>query len=100
MAEDVEKLNPNLVVRDEKGRVNSVRYDAVNAMLLNEFLKEHKKVAKQQATIAKLKLAMAQQEKRFAQQEARIDAVTVDLQKVSAQIEMSRPAAKLFANHP
>ena len=44
MAEDVEKVNPDLVVRDAEGKVNTVRYDAVNAMLLNEFLKEHRKV--------------------------------------------------------
>ena len=99
VAEDVEKISPDLVVRDENGVVNTVRYDQVNAMLLNEFLKEHKKVAEQQATIAELKSTVAEQQKRFAQQEARIDAVTADLQKVSAQIEMSRPAAKL-ANRP
>ena len=50
VAEDVEKINPDLVVRDEKGQVNSVRYDQVNAMLLNEFLKEHRKVRELEAT--------------------------------------------------
>ena len=55
VAEDVEKINPDLVVRDENGVVNTVRYDQVNAMLLNEFLKEHKKVAEQQTTIAELR---------------------------------------------
>ena len=99
VAEDVEKMNPDLVVRDKNGKVYTVRYDQVNAMLLNEFLKEHKKVAEQQATIAELKSTIAEQEKRFAQQEARIDGITADLQKVSAQIEMSRPASKL-ANRP
>ena len=99
VAEDVEKISPDLVVRDENGVVNTVRYDQVNAMLLNEFLKEHKKIAEQQATIAELKSTVADQQKRFTQQEARIDAVTADLRKVSAQIEMSRPAAKL-ANRP
>ena len=52
VAEDVEKLNPDLVVHDERGQVNSVRYDQVNAMLLNEFLKEHRKVQEQEALIA------------------------------------------------
>jgi uncharacterized coiled-coil protein SlyX len=99
VAEEVEKISPDLVVRDENGVVNTVRYDQVNAMLLNEFLKEHKKVAEQQATIVELKSTVADQQKRFAQQEARIDAVTADLQKVSMQIEMSRPAAKL-TNRP
>src|SRR5256885_6923292 len=55
IAEDVEKVNPNLVARDDQGKPFTVRYDAVNAMLLNEFLKEHKKVEEQQATIAELK---------------------------------------------
>ena len=99
VAEDVEKISPDLVARDENGVVNTVRYDQVNAMLLNEFLKEHKKVVEQQATIAELKSTVVEQQKRFAQQEARIDGITADLQKVSAQIEMSRPAAKLV-NRP
>ena len=73
VAEDVEKISPDLVARDENGVVNTVRYDQVNAMLLNEFLKEHKKVAEQQATIAELKSTIAEQQRRFAQQEARID---------------------------
>ena len=53
IAEDVEKINPDLVVRDEKGQVNSVRYDQVNAMLLNEFLKEHRKLRELEATLAR-----------------------------------------------
>ena len=65
VAEDVEKISPDLVVRDENGVVNTVRYDQVNAMLLNEFLKEHKKVAEQQAAIAELKPTVAEQQKRF-----------------------------------
>jgi len=52
VAEDLEKLNPDLVVRDERSQINSVRYDQVNAMLLNEFLKEHRKVQEQEALIA------------------------------------------------
>src|SRR5881227_4277281 len=54
VAEDVEKVNPGLVIRDKEGKPYSVRYDQVNAMLLNEFLKEHKKVEKQEATITRL----------------------------------------------
>src|SRR5439155_17360502 len=54
VAEDVEKVNPDLVVRDKEGKPYSVRYDQVNAMLLNEFLKEHKKVEKLEATVADL----------------------------------------------
>src|SRR5438105_6573403 len=55
VAEDVEKVNPDLIARDEKGKAYSVRYDAVNAMLLNEFLKEHRKVEEQEVTITQLK---------------------------------------------
>jgi hypothetical protein len=61
VAEEVEKVNPDLVVRDKEGKPRSVRYDQVNAMLLNEFLKEHKKVEQQQATIVELKSTVAQQ---------------------------------------
>jgi hypothetical protein len=70
IAEDVEKINPDLVVRDKEGKPYSVRYDQVNAMLLNEFLKEHQTVqelksaaVKQEATIAELKSTVAQQQK-------------------------------------
>ena len=55
MAEDVEKVDPALVVRDKEGKPYSVRYDQVNAMLLNEFLKEHRKNEEQEKTIAELK---------------------------------------------
>ena len=100
VAEDVEKISPDLVVRDENGVVNTVRYDQVNAMLLNEFLKEHKKVAEQQATIAELKSTESQSSRSASRSRKRESTVvTADLQKVSAQIEMSRPAAKL-ANRP
>jgi uncharacterized coiled-coil protein SlyX len=98
VAEDVAELNPDLVVRDEKGEIYTVRYEAVNAMLLNEFLKEHKKVEEQQATIVELKSTVAQQQKGFesklAKQEKQIDALTAGLQKVSAQLELSKPAAQ------
>src|SRR5438045_6845086 len=63
VAEDVEKVNPDLVVRDRDGKVYSVRYEAVNAMLLNEFLKEHKKVQELEATVTQLKVTAAQQQK-------------------------------------
>ena len=61
IAEEVEKVNPDLVVKDENGKVSTVRYEAGNAMLLNEFLKEHRNVAEQQSTIAQLKMTVAQQ---------------------------------------
>ncbi len=66
IAEDVATVNPDLVARDEEGNIVTVRYQAVNAMLLNEFLKEHKKVEEQQANIAELKSTVAQQKNRAA----------------------------------
>ena len=90
VAEDVEKVNPDLVVRDKAGKPYTVRYEAVNAMLLNEFLKEHRKVEQQQATITELKSTGAQQQKDFqatvAQLTARLDEQASQIQKVSAQL--------------
>ena len=74
-----------------------MRYDAVNAMLLNEFLKEHRKVEAQQATIAELKSTVTQQQDRFGQQEAQIQALTSGLQKVSAQLEVRNHAPQTLA---
>jgi uncharacterized coiled-coil protein SlyX len=91
VAEEVEKVNPDLVARDEGGKVYTVRYDAVNAMLLNEFLKEHRNVAEQQSTIAELKTTVAQQQKQ-------IEALTATVQKVSDQVALSKPAPQLVAN--
>jgi uncharacterized coiled-coil protein SlyX len=93
----VEKVNSDLVVRDEEGKVSTVRYEAVNAMLLNEFLKEHRtvtqqqtKVAEQQSTIAELKAALAKQQATNAQQQQQIEALTAGLQKVSAAVELDK----------
>ena len=97
VAEDVAKVNPDLIVRDDKGKIYTVRYDAVNAMLLNEFLKEHRKVEAQQATIAELKSTVAQHQDRFGQQEAQIQALTSGLQKVSAQLEVRNHAPQTLA---
>jgi hypothetical protein len=84
VAEQVEKVNPDLVARDEQGKAYTVRYEAVNAMLLNEFLKEHRKVEELEATVAKLESA-------FKEQAAQI-------QKVSEQIESRKSAPRLVAN--
>jgi hypothetical protein len=100
VAEEVEKINPDLVVRDEKGEINTVRYDQVNAMLLNEFLKEHRKVQEEEATIAELKSIAAQQQQNFAQQQAQIEALETGLQKVKAQVEMKNPVPRVAANEP
>ena len=102
VAEQVQKVNPDLVARDAEGKVYTVRYEAVNAMLLNEFLKEHKKVEEQQASIAALKSTVAQQRKDFqataAHQQEQIEALTAGLQKVSAQVEASRTAPQVVNN--
>jgi Chaperone of endosialidase len=93
VAEDVEKVNPDLVVRDKKGKPYSVRYDQVNAMLLNEFLKEHRKVQELERTIA-------QRENKFSEQEKQIAALRSGLQKVSAQLEMIKPAPQVAVKNP
>jgi len=102
VAEDVEKVNPDLVLRDKEGKPYTVRYDAVNAMLLNEFLKEHRKVEEQQTTITELKSTVAQQQKDFqttaAHQQKQIEALTAGLQKMSAQLEVSKSAPQTVQN--
>jgi uncharacterized coiled-coil protein SlyX len=75
-----------------------VRYDAVNAMLLNEFLKEHRKNEEQQTTIARLQPTDAKQEATIAKQQKQIEALTVALQRVSAQLEASKPAPQVVNN--
>jgi uncharacterized coiled-coil protein SlyX len=104
IAEEVAQVNPRLIVRDKDGKVNTVRYEQINAMLLNEFLKAHRTVQElkstattQEAVITELKSALVRQQKDFretaAQQQGQIDALTTGLQKVSAQIEASKFAA-------
>ena len=100
VAEEVEKVNPALVVRDKEGKPYSVRYDQVNAMLLNEFLKEHRKVEEQQATIGKLKSTVAQQQKGMEALTSRLDQQAAQIQKVSAQIELSGPAPEMVLSNP
>jgi hypothetical protein len=105
VAEQVEKINPDLVARDEQGKPYTVRYEAVNAMLLNEFLKEHRKVEAQQATIteqqasiAELKSTVAQQQKGMEVLTAQFKAQAAQIQKVSAQIELTKHAAQMVVN--
>jgi hypothetical protein len=92
VAEEVEKVNPDLVVRDEKGKPYSVRYDQVNAMLLNEFLREHRKNEEQQSKIE-------QQEGKIARQQKQIEALTAGLQKVSAALELGKPTKQVAENN-
>jgi len=106
VAEDVEKVNPDLVVRDDKGEVYTVRYEAVNAMLLNEFLKEHlkveeqngklenqtRKIQEQETTITQLKKGMETVVARLKEQDAKI-------QKVSAELETRKPGPQMVENN-
>ena len=85
IAEEVEKVNPDLVARDNDGKPYTVRYEAVNAMLLNEFLKEHRKNEEQQRMIER--------------QQRQIDALTADLQKVSARIDLTRSTPQTLLNN-
>ena len=84
IAEEVAEVNPDLILRDKEGEIYSVRYDAVNAMLLNEFLKEHRKNEEQQAIIER--------------QQKQIDALTAGLQKVHSEFELSRSAPQTVLN--
>ena len=76
VAEEVEKVNPDLVARDDQGKAYTVRYEAVNAMLLNEFLKEHRKGQEQDATIAQVESTVAKQEATIAQMKKQIEVLT------------------------
>jgi uncharacterized coiled-coil protein SlyX len=98
VAEEVAKVNPDLVARDAKGEVYTVRYDAVNAMLLNEFLKEHRKVQEQDVTIAQVRSTVATQGATIAEQQKQIEALTAGLQKVNAQIEASKFPPQMLVN--
>jgi len=85
VAEEVEAINPDLVTRDKEGKVSTVRYEAVNAMLLNEFLKEHNKVEKLESTVANLVATMKEQAAR--------------IQKVSAELESTNRAQQVALNN-
>ena len=91
VAEDVAKVNPDLVVRDKNGELLTVRYEAVNAMLLNEFLKEHKTVHEQGATIAELKREITALTATVKEQ--------AQIQKVSSQCEVNKTASQIVLNN-
>jgi hypothetical protein len=84
IAEEVAQVSPELITRDEEGKPQTVRYEAVNAMLLNEFLKEHRMVQEQGAMIAEL--------------QKEIGVLEAGLQRVSAQVEISRPRRQMAGN--
>jgi hypothetical protein len=98
VAEQVEKVNPDLVARDANGKAYTVRYEAVNAMLLNEFLKEHRKVEVQQAMIAQLKAADAKQEEKISALTELVKEQAAQIQKVSAQLELNKTAPRTALN--
>ena len=85
-------MNPDLVARDEDGKIVTVRYQAVYAMLLNEFLKAHIKVQEQETVIAQVKSNAAKQEATIARQQKQIEALSAGLQKVSAQLAAASPS--------
>ncbi len=97
MAEEVEKVNPDLVVRDKEGKPQSVRYDQGNAMLLNEFLKEHSKMEELEATVAEQQKSF---QSKLVEQEKRIEALASGLEKVSDQVEMSKRAPQRVVKTP
>ncbi len=92
VAEEVEKVNPDLVARDDQGKPYTVRYEAVNAMLLNEFLKEHRKVELQDRTAQ-------EQQKEIDGLKAELKEQKALIQKVSAQLEVSKPALQTVVNN-
>src|SRR6266436_5114117 len=92
MAEQVEKVDPDLVARDEQGKPYTVHYEAVNAMLLNEFLKEHREVES-------LEKAMAEQQKDNAAMRAMLKEQAAQIQKVSARLEVTKTAPQTVLNN-
>ena len=92
IAEEVEKVNPDLVDRNNKGEVESVRYDMVNAMLLNEFIKEHQAFLEERRKVEKLEATVSRQQKQ-------IEALAAGLEKVSNQIELSKAGARTIADN-
>jgi len=106
IAEEVARVNPDLVVRDKNGEIYTVRYDAVNAMLLNEFLKQHRKAQEQEVSIGDLKSTVAKQEAVIVQQQKAMEVLTAQLkqqeaqiQNVSARIEAGKSAPQLVLNN-
>src|SRR5436190_2077165 len=93
VAEEVEKVDPALVARDAQGKVYTVRYDAVNAMLLNEFLKQHRNMQELEATVA-------QQQKDIKALNASLREQASQIQKVSDQLELSKSAPRMVSNNP
>jgi ABC-type Fe3+-hydroxamate transport system substrate-binding protein len=92
IAEEVAEVNPDLVVRDEKGEIYTVRCDAVNAMLLNEFVKEHRAFIEEQRKVAKFEATITRQQQEMEALTAAIKEQAAQIQKVSAELATSRPS--------
>ena len=100
VAEDVEKINPDLVVRDKEGKPYSVRYDQVNAMLLNEFLKEHRRGEEQDCKIQEQETTIAELRSEIRNLAAMVNEQASELRKVSAQLQTSNAAVQAIASNP
>jgi len=98
VAEQVAKVNPDLVARDEEGKPYTVRYEAVNAMLLNEFLKEHRRVEALESTVARQQSINAEQQKEIQGLTASLKEQATQIQKVTDQVQVSRTASQLVAS--
>jgi len=96
IAEEVAEVNPNLVARNSQGQPESVHYEMVNAMLLNEFLKEHRAFVEEQRKVEKLEATIAQQHKDF---EAAVAELKGQIQRVSAQLELSKATPQTVLNN-
>jgi len=113
VAEEVEKVNPDLVARDADGKAYTVRYEAVNTMLLNEFLKEHRKVEEQERKIESQQREAQKHGSQIAKQDRKVEelkatvaelksafkAQAAQIQKVSDQLELSKPARRIVSDH-
>jgi len=100
VAEEVAEVNLEWITRNPQGEISGVRYETIPILLLNEFLKEHKKVEEQQANIAELKSTVAQQQKGMEVLTAQLKEQAAQIQKVSAQLEVNKPASKVVVNKP
>ena len=100
IAEDVSKIDPNLVTPDRNGNPETVRYEAINAMLLNEFLKEHRKVQELCASDTEHKKEIAEQRKEIHALTTAVKEQAAQIQRVSAKVGMTRPAPQMMVNNP
>src|SRR5262249_54061173 len=98
VAEEVEKVNPDRVTRDEQGKPYTVRYEAVNAMLLNEFLKEHRKIEEEERNAQQQEITVAALRSQVQALTAALREQASQIQKVSVQLELEKASAQTVAN--